>query len=132
MLAMLVIVSHSFHSVIVSSLLPVFTSFSLNGTGIPFPFRWNGTEKSPVFFASYYSWLPRYMYHSVAQYRWFCHFDDDVYVNVRELISVLDRHNPSSEPVYLGRWPLSREKMEVCIYVHGVILYHLLVTSRRF
>ena len=48
------------------------------------------------------------------QCRWFCHFDDDVYVNVGELVSVLDRYNPSSEPVYLGRWPLSREKMEVC------------------
>ena len=68
------------------------------------------------------------MYDGVAQYRWFCHFDDDVYVNVRELVSVLDRHSPSSEPVYLGRWPLSREKMEVCIlYIHGVIilLYHI-------
>lgn len=61
--------------------------------------------------ASY--WLSRYC--SIAQYRWFCHFDDDVYVNVRELVSVLERYTPSREPVYLGRWPLSREKMEVCI-----------------
>lgn len=57
------------------------------------------------------SWLSRY--HGVLQHRWFCHLDDDVYVNVRELVSVLDRYNASSESVYLGRWPLSREKMEV-------------------
>ena len=55
-------------------------------------------------------------YHSVALCRWFCHFDDDVYVNMRELVTLLRRYDPSSEPIYLGRWPLSRDKMVVRVH----------------
>ena len=33
---------------------------------------------------------------------WFCHFDDDVYVNVKELSKLLSKYN-SSEPLYIGR-----------------------------
>ena len=62
------------------------------------------------------------------QCRWFCHFDDDVYVNVGELVSVLDQYNSSSEPVYLGRWPLSREKMEVQCMQGRVVLSWVLYT----
>ena len=45
--------------------------------------------------------------------RWFCHFDDDVYVNTQELVSALRQFSPATEPVYLGRWPLSRDTVEV-------------------
>ena len=34
--------------------------------------------------------------------KWFCHFDDDVYVNVKELSKLLSQYN-SSEPYYIGR-----------------------------
>ena len=40
-------------------------------------------------------------------------------MNVRELVTVLEQHNPSSEPVYLGRWPLSKEKMEVTTHIRA-------------
>lgn len=55
------------------------------------------------------------LHYSLQYYhhRWFCHFDDDVYVNIRELVALLRNYAPSIEPVYLGRWPLSREMMQV-------------------
>ncbi len=37
------------------------------------------------------------------QHSWYCHFDDDVYVNVPKLVSVLSEHNPIQEKVYIGR-----------------------------
>ena len=43
--------------------------------------------------------------------RWFCHFDDDNYVNVPALVSTLQNLNPG-EDVYLGKPSLIRE-MEV-------------------
>ena len=38
------------------------------------------------------------------RYQWFCHFDDDVYVNVKQLSNVLQKYN-HNEPYYIGRWP---------------------------
>ena len=35
-------------------------------------------------------------------YRWYCHFDDDVYVNVPVLMRTLRVHK---DKVYLGHWP---------------------------
>ena len=35
-------------------------------------------------------------------FRWYCHFDDDEYVNVPVLIRTLCVHK---DKVYLGRWP---------------------------
>lgn len=47
--------------------------------------------------------------------RWFCHVDDDVYVNVPRLIALLQQYNPVKDHLYLGRWSLSRtSKLEVC------------------
>lgn len=43
--------------------------------------------------------------------RWFCHFDDDNYVNVPALVKTLQTFNPS-EDVYLGKPSLIKE-MEV-------------------
>lgn len=34
--------------------------------------------------------------------RWFCHFDDDNYVNVPRLVSLLNEYSPSME-WYLGK-----------------------------
>ena len=36
--------------------------------------------------------------------KWYCHFDDDVYVNVKELSKLLAKYN-SSKPYYIGRNP---------------------------
>ena len=35
--------------------------------------------------------------------QWFCHVDDDVYVNLQQLRTLLSQHN-SSEPYYIGRF----------------------------
>lgn len=45
--------------------------------------------------------------------RWFCHFDDDVYVNIPMLIDTLSKYKPSQEKVYIGRWPLAVEEIQV-------------------
>lgn len=37
--------------------------------------------------------------------RWYCHFDDDVYVNIPMLVTTLAEYNPLREKVYIGRWP---------------------------
>ena len=36
--------------------------------------------------------------------KWYCHFDDDIYVNVKELSKLLAKYN-SSKPYYIGRNP---------------------------
>ena len=33
---------------------------------------------------------------------WYCHFDDDMYVNLKELYKLLSQYDPS-EPHYIGR-----------------------------
>ena len=37
-------------------------------------------------------------------FRWYCHFDDDQYLNIRALSSLLQKYN-SSEKYYFGKWP---------------------------
>ena len=37
--------------------------------------------------------------------RWYCHFDDDVYVNTEMLMKVLGRYNPDKQKVYIGHNP---------------------------
>ena len=39
--------------------------------------------------------------------RWFCHVDDDMYINIPELVKALrEALNKSKDGgVYLGRWP---------------------------
>ena len=41
--------------------------------------------------------------------RWFCHVDDDVYVNIRQLVRLLLSYDLQKEHVYLGRWSLNRD-----------------------
>ena len=36
---------------------------------------------------------------------WYCHFDDDSYVNVPALIKLLDKHKGKEENLYLGHYP---------------------------
>ena len=47
----------------------------------------------------------------VFTYRWFCHFDDDMYANIPVLVPALrEAMNKSADGgVYFGRWP--REKV---------------------
>ena len=47
----------------------------------------------------------------IFSFRWFCHFDDDNYVNVQVLVNTLRNFN-SQEDVYLGKPSLAKE-MEV-------------------
>lgn len=45
--------------------------------------------------------------------RWYCHFDDDVYVNIPVLMASLSRYDPFQDHVYIGRWPLAKEVLPV-------------------
>jgi len=46
------------------------------------------------------------------RYKWWCHFDDDVYVNVRNLLDVLHKHNPS-DPVNIGKKSMQYMKVNI-------------------
>ena len=37
--------------------------------------------------------------------RWFCFFDDDIYVNVPALVTELQQYDPLKDRVYLGHYP---------------------------
>ena len=37
--------------------------------------------------------------------RWFCHFDDDIYVNTAQLLRLLKKYDPMKEKMYLGHFP---------------------------
>ena len=48
-----------------------------------------------------------------SYYRWFCHFDDDIYVNIPMLVAALQELELSTESnrttgddFYFGRWPV--------------------------
>ena len=41
------------------------------------------------------------------RYQWFCHSDDDVYVNVPKLSHLLQQYDPH-KPHYIGKWPPER------------------------
>ncbi|CAI8040782.1 Beta-1,3-N-acetylglucosaminyltransferase lunatic fringe [Geodia barretti] len=43
-----------------------------------------------------------------SHFKWFCHVDDDVYVNIHQLVILLHKYDPLTEKVYLGRWSLAR------------------------
>ena len=38
-------------------------------------------------------------------FSWFCHFDDDIYVNYPHLVTLLGKYNPYKEYCYIGRHP---------------------------
>ena len=40
-------------------------------------------------------------------YRWFCHFDDDVYVNIVQLVRMLKQYDPTEKKLYLGHYPVN-------------------------
>ena len=40
-------------------------------------------------------------------YQWFCHLDDDMYVNILQLSQLLQQYD-SHKPYYVGKWPISR------------------------
>ena len=37
-------------------------------------------------------------------YQWYCHIDDDIYVNIPQLSQLLQQYNPE-KPYYIGNWP---------------------------
>ena len=43
---------------------------------------------------------------SFSLHRWFCHFDDDSYVNIPVLVKTLRQYNPEKERLYLGHMPM--------------------------
>ena len=40
-------------------------------------------------------------------YQWFCHFDDDIYVNILQLNQLLQQYDPH-KPYYVGKWPANK------------------------
>ncbi|XP_065919469.1 beta-1,3-N-acetylglucosaminyltransferase radical fringe-like [Dysidea avara] len=59
--------------------------------------------KSGVEYEQFYNHLERHESHG-QQVQWYCHFDDDIYVNVRELSNLLSKYDPT-KPYYIGRYP---------------------------
>ncbi|XP_065919474.1 beta-1,3-N-acetylglucosaminyltransferase radical fringe-like [Dysidea avara] len=59
--------------------------------------------KSGVEYEQFYNYLERHKSDS-QQVQWYCHFDDDIYVNVKELSNLLSKYDPS-KPYYIGRYP---------------------------
>jgi fringe protein len=65
--------------------------------------------KSGVEFEQYYSEMER-----GASSKWFCHVDDDVYINIPQLVDLLNSYHPLRDHLYLGRWSLNRDsKLEL-------------------
>ena len=42
---------------------------------------------------------------TIVQLRWWCHFDDDTYVNIPALKRHLQQFNPEKERLYMGHFP---------------------------
>ena len=51
-------------------------------------------------------------------FRWFCHFDDDNYVNLPNLVSFLERYD-AGEPHYLGKSSRRRTKLKNVMSSNG-------------
>jgi len=49
------------------------------------------------------------------QESWFCHFDDDTYVNIKNLLTLLDHFDPK-EAVYLGKAPSRDRATKTIVY----------------
>ena len=72
---------------------------------------------------------------ATISFRWFCHFDDDVYVNIPNLVSALRKVvKGPDDGVYFGRWPANavgkylKDGVKVCVklcYMHTVTLNSL-------
>ncbi|XP_065903065.1 beta-1,3-N-acetylglucosaminyltransferase radical fringe-like [Dysidea avara] len=59
--------------------------------------------KTGMEFSSYYKALEKHNGNK-DRYQWYCHVDDDIYVNVPQLSHVLQQYDPS-KPYYIGRYP---------------------------
>ena len=53
------------------------------------------------------------------RYQWFCHLDDDEYVNVPQLSHFLQKYD-SHEPHYIGKWP-GYERNETAVNVSSYV-----------
>ena len=42
-------------------------------------------------------------------YQWFCHCDDDMYINIPQLSELLQQFDPH-KPYYIGKWPKKQRK----------------------
>ena len=69
--------------------------------------------------------MEEYPLHSFTD-RWFCHFDDDMYANIPNLMSALrSTGNESDDGVYFGRWPgeVVLDRLKKGIKVHVTCMY---------
>ena len=41
-------------------------------------------------------------------YRWYCHVDDDLYLNVQTLVETLKQYDPSKD-CYIGNWKVAEK-----------------------
>ncbi|XP_065906605.1 beta-1,3-N-acetylglucosaminyltransferase manic fringe-like isoform X1 [Dysidea avara] len=58
--------------------------------------------KTTAEYRAYYSDLEKHE-NETEKYQWFCHFDDDMFVNVPALSNLLSKYDPR-DPLYIGRW----------------------------
>ena len=55
------------------------------------------------------------------RYQWFCHCDDDVYVNIPQLSQHLQQYDPH-KPYYIGKWSGSKHRGLPNVHVSLIIL----------
>ena len=63
-------------------------------------------------------------------YQWFCHIDDDVYVNVPQLSHQLQQFDPH-KPYYIGKWPGMARKNQSFVNVSNCV-YIIMFTHCLF
>ena len=56
-------------------------------------------------------------------FSWFCHVDDDIYINHKQLIDLLSLYDPKTEDIYLGHsWlPYNRPPIVSYCYLGDVL-----------
>ena len=64
---------------------------------------------------------------ALYSYQWFCHFDDDVYVNLAQLSKLLQKYDPN-KPYYIGKW-IGKKRRQINVSVcssyckHSIHIY---------
>ena len=62
------------------------------------------------------------------RYQWFCHSDDDVYVNVPKLSRLLQQYDPH-KPYYIGKWLSNHHKYPFPVSANSFMYSVIIIAS---
>ena len=62
------------------------------------------------------------------RYQWFCHADDDVYVDVPKLSHLLQQYDPH-KPYYVGKWPQAFYEHPYCPVSANPFMYSIILLA---